>query len=103
MNSTLHEIREANNAGADPPYAATLVIYNFPDRDCSAEASAGELLIAEDGVNRYKTEYIDPIAELVQEFSDIRTVFVYGKQEQDLVAMSYYCRRLEAHALICRA
>lgn len=78
MNSTLHEIREANEAGADPPYAATLVIYNFPDRDCSAEASAGELHIDEDGVERYKTEYIDPIAELVQEFSDVRHIFVYG-------------------------
>ncbi|KAM0329517.1 hypothetical protein ACHAQA_004826 [Verticillium albo-atrum] len=77
MNSTLHEIRAANDAGANPPYAATLVIYNFPDRDCSAKASAGELLLAEDGLNRYKTEYIDPIADLVKKFSDVRIVFAY--------------------------
>ncbi|KAL2756546.1 glycoside hydrolase family 6 protein [Sodiomyces alcalophilus JCM 7366] len=77
MNSTLHEIRAANNAGANPPYAATLVIYNFPDRDCSAKASAGELHIDQDGVNIYKTQYIDPIRDLVEEFSDIRIIFAY--------------------------
>ncbi|KAF3359109.1 hypothetical protein VdG1_02671 [Verticillium dahliae VDG1] len=77
LNSTLHEIRAANDAGATPPYAATIVVYNFPDRDCSAKASAGELILAEDGLNRYKTEYIDPIAALIKKFSDIRTVIVY--------------------------
>ncbi|EEY23848.1 exoglucanase-6A [Verticillium alfalfae VaMs.102] len=77
LNSTLHEIRAANDAGASPPYAATIVVYNFPDRDCSAKASAGELILAEDGLNRYKTEYIDPIAALIKKFSDIRTVIAY--------------------------
>jgi cellulose 1,4-beta-cellobiosidase len=79
LNSTLHEIRAANDAGASPPYAHTFVIYNFPDRDCSAESSAGELLIEEDGLNRYKTEYIDPIVELLNEFHDIRSIIAYGK------------------------
>ncbi|KEY72263.1 hypothetical protein S7711_00262 [Stachybotrys chartarum IBT 7711] len=77
LNSTLHEIRAANDAGASPPYAHTFVIYNFPDRDCSAESSAGELLIEEDGLNRYKTEYIDPIVELLNEFHDIRSIIAY--------------------------
>lgn len=54
-------------------------MYNFPDRDCSARASDGELDLEEDGLNRYKTEYIDPIAELIKEFSDIRTIIAYGK------------------------
>lgn len=88
MNSTLHEIREANNAGANPPYAATLVIYNFPDRDCSAAASAGELHIDQDGVNIYKTQYIDPIRELVEEFSDIRIIFAYGEWQPQRQAVS---------------
>ena len=49
LNSTLHEIRAENDAGASPPYAHTIVVYNFPDRDCSAKSSAGELLLEEDG------------------------------------------------------
>ncbi|KAF6833699.1 cellobiohydrolase II [Colletotrichum plurivorum] len=77
MNSTLAEIRKLNQGGANPPYAGTYVIYNFPDRDCSAKASAGELVIAEDGLNKYKKEYIDPIAALAKEYSDTRIVFVY--------------------------
>jgi cellulose 1,4-beta-cellobiosidase len=40
------------------------VIYNLPNRDCSALASNGELKIAENGLNRYKAEYIDPIAAI---------------------------------------
>jgi cellulose 1,4-beta-cellobiosidase len=77
LNSTLHEIRAENEADASPPYAHTIVVYNFPDRDCSAKASAGELLLSEDGLNRYKTEYIDPIVELLEEFSDVRTIIAY--------------------------
>ncbi|KAH0435442.1 glycosyl hydrolase family 6 [Colletotrichum camelliae] len=77
MNSTLAEIRKLNQGGANPPYAGTYVVYNFPDRDCSAKASAGELAIADGGLDKYKTEYIDPIAALAKEYSDTRIVFVY--------------------------
>ncbi|CAI4211034.1 unnamed protein product [Parascedosporium putredinis] len=59
------------------PYAGLFVIYNFPDRDCSAKASDGELHLDDNGLERYQTEYIDPIAELVKEYDDIRTIFVY--------------------------
>jgi cellulose 1,4-beta-cellobiosidase len=78
LNTTLHEIRAENEKGANPPYAHTIVVYNFPDRDCSAESSAGELLLSEDGLNRYKTEYIDPIVDLLKEFRDVRTIIAYG-------------------------
>src|SRR6185436_12636899 len=47
------------------PLTVQFVIYNLPNRDCSALASNGELLIAQNGLNRYKTEYIDPIAEIM--------------------------------------
>ncbi|KAE9575097.1 1,4-beta-D-glucan cellobiohydrolase CEL6A [Colletotrichum fructicola] len=77
MNSTLAEIRKLNQGGANPPYAGTYVVYNFPDRDCSAKASAGELAIADGGLDKYKTEYIDRIAALAKEYSDTRIVFVY--------------------------
>jgi cellulose 1,4-beta-cellobiosidase len=39
-----------------------LVVYNLPDRDCSAKASDGELKIADDGLNKYKL-FIDGILE----------------------------------------
>ncbi|TDZ33144.1 1,4-beta-D-glucan cellobiohydrolase CEL6A [Colletotrichum spinosum] len=77
MNSTLAQIRKLNQEGANPPFAGTYVVYNFPDRDCSAKSSAGELVIAEDGINKYKKEYIDPIAALAKEYSDTRIVFIY--------------------------
>ncbi|TXS32367.1 cellobiohydrolase [Streptomyces sp. adm13(2018)] len=40
-----------------------LVVYNLPGRDCAALASNGELGPTE--INRYKTEYIDPIAAIL--------------------------------------
>ncbi|MGX1026749.1 glycoside hydrolase family 6 protein [Streptomyces sp. SAI-097] len=42
-----------------------LVIYNLPGRDCSALASNGELGPTE--IDRYKSEYIDPIAEILSD------------------------------------
>lgn len=41
---------------------AQFVIYNLPGRDCAALASNGELGPTE--IDRYKTEYIDPIAAI---------------------------------------
>ncbi|KAH9486113.1 1,4-beta-D-glucan cellobiohydrolase CEL6B [Psilocybe cubensis] len=38
-----------------------LVVYNLPDRDCSAGASDGEFKLDEDGLSKYKN-YIDTIA-----------------------------------------
>lgn len=78
MSTTLASLRERNEAGANPPEAGLFVIYNFPNRDCSAKASDGELHLDEDGLERYKTEYIDPIVELAKEYSDTRLIFVYG-------------------------
>jgi len=39
-----------------------IVIYNLPGRDCAALASNGEL--GPDEIDRYQSEYIDPIAEI---------------------------------------
>ena len=46
--------------------AIGIVIYNLPSRDGSALASNGELLIAQNGLNRYKTEYIDVIYSIIE-------------------------------------
>jgi len=58
--------------------AVGIVIYNLPNRDGSALASNGELLIAEDGLNRYKAEYIDVIYRILSDpkYSKLRIVMV---------------------------
>ncbi|MEV3937709.1 glycoside hydrolase family 6 protein [Glycomyces sp. NPDC049804] len=50
---------EALTQGAD---VIQFVIYNLPGRDCAALASNGELKA--DEIDRYKSEYIDPIAAI---------------------------------------
>ncbi|HLK37858.1 MAG TPA: glycoside hydrolase family 6 protein [Polyangiaceae bacterium] len=44
------------------PVVTLFVIYDLPERDCSAKASAGELTASNRGEERYKTEFIAPIA-----------------------------------------
>ncbi|MBN1312133.1 MAG: glycoside hydrolase family 6 protein, partial [Anaerolineae bacterium] len=56
--------------------AIQIVVYDLPNRDCSALASNGELLIAEDGFNRYMNEYINPIASAVAQFPNLRVIAV---------------------------
>ncbi|GIQ67349.1 hypothetical protein DUZ99_02530 [Xylanibacillus composti] len=60
------------------PITATIVIYDLPGRDCSALASNGELPLTQEGLQRYKTEYIDAITEVLAKpkFQDIRIVTV---------------------------
>jgi len=41
-----------------------VVIYNLPDRDCSAKASDGEFKLDDDGLNKYKA-YIDQIVKVI--------------------------------------
>lgn len=72
---TLGDIRKANQAGANPPYAAQIVVYNLPDRDCAAHASNGEFSIANNGANNYKN-YVDNIRKKLIEYSDVRTILV---------------------------
>lgn len=52
------------------------VLYNLPDRDCSAGESAGELVLSENGLKRYKTEYIQPYAEKVSAATDLTFAIV---------------------------
>lgn len=53
-----------------------LVIYNLPNRDCAALASNGELYLAQDGLNLYKTSYIDPIVKILQQYPDVRVAAI---------------------------
>jgi cellulose 1,4-beta-cellobiosidase len=44
------------------PVLTVFVVYDLPNRDCAAKSSAGELLLSENGEQRYQREFIDPIA-----------------------------------------
>jgi cellulose 1,4-beta-cellobiosidase len=44
------------------PQLPVFIVYDLPERDCAAVASAGELTIAKGGEKRYEKEFIDKIA-----------------------------------------
>lgn len=75
MADTLADIRAANKAGANPPYAGLFVVYDLPDRDCAAAASNGEYSIANGGVANYKA-YIDAIRAQLVAYSDLRILLI---------------------------
>jgi cellulose 1,4-beta-cellobiosidase len=58
--------------------AVGVVIYDLPNRDGAALASNGELLIAKNGLNRYKTEYVDAIFNTIKQakYGSLRIVMV---------------------------
>lgn len=60
------------------PMLVPIVVYNLPNRDCAAGASAGELRLEADGLRRYKEEFIDRIVEIVDEprFRSLRVVTI---------------------------
>jgi cellulose 1,4-beta-cellobiosidase len=66
---------EALRQGAD---LVQLVIYNLPNRDCHGEGANGEVPVAAGGQQRYQTDYIDPIVEILSrpEYADLRLVAV---------------------------
>ncbi|WP_068687943.1 glycoside hydrolase family 6 protein, partial [Thermobifida halotolerans] len=49
------------------PLVIQVVIYNLPGRDCAALASNGEL--GPEEIDRYKNEYIDPIADIMSDYA----------------------------------
>eukprot|EP01118_Nematostelium_gracile_P001011 TRINITY_DN1100_c0_g1_i2.p1 TRINITY_DN1100_c0_g1~~TRINITY_DN1100_c0_g1_i2.p1 ORF type:complete len:301 (-),score=62.41 TRINITY_DN1100_c0_g1_i2:320-1222(-) len=67
----------ANTASRSSPHGTVIsvVIYDIPNRDCSAGASHGEINCADatctEGLNRYKSAYIDPIFAVFQKYSNL--------------------------------
>ncbi|MFC4118690.1 glycoside hydrolase family 6 protein [Nonomuraea zeae] len=78
LQAHLDEAVRQDAANGSAPLTIQFVIYDLPNRDCSALASNGELLIAENGLNRYKTEYIDPIAAIMSNsaYANLRIVTI---------------------------
>jgi cellulose 1,4-beta-cellobiosidase len=92
------------------PVTALIVIYDLPNRDCFAEASNGELQLAQNGTQRYKEEYIAPIKQILAAHSGQRIAAVIepdslpniatnlgGKRCDETTAQSY--RDNVAHTL----
>jgi cellulose 1,4-beta-cellobiosidase len=73
---------QLQNALADDtsgaPMIFPIVIYDLPDRDCAALASNGELSIANNGLQYYEQDYIDPIAQILSDYehTNLRIVAV---------------------------
>ena len=65
-------------ANGSSALAIEVVVYDLPNRDCAALASNGELLIAQNGLARYRTEYIDPIRAVLANpaYANLRIVLV---------------------------
>jgi cellulase/cellobiase CelA1 len=80
--------------------AIGIVIYDMPNRDGSALASNGELLIAENGLHRYKTEYIDAIFKVLNQpkYAALRIVMVIEPDSlPNLITNLSFPRVAEAH------
>jgi cellulose 1,4-beta-cellobiosidase len=60
LQDWLDEAKKQQDASSQPTLSV-IVVYNLPDRDCAAESSAGELKSDENGEERYRKEFIDPI------------------------------------------
>jgi cellulose 1,4-beta-cellobiosidase len=64
-------IKEARQQRKSKKIIVGLVLYNLPDRDCSAGESAGELSIANNGLAIYKKEFVDEYAKIVSKAKDL--------------------------------
>jgi cellulose 1,4-beta-cellobiosidase len=65
-----------NNAVSQGANMFMFIVYDLPNRDCAALASNGELLIAQNGMARYRAEYIDPIVSILADFPQLRIVTI---------------------------
>jgi cellulose 1,4-beta-cellobiosidase len=75
-------MQQLTNAAAQgttsTPSLVEIVIYDLPGRDCAALASNGEIPATAAGLTEYESQYIDPIASILQQFasSPIRVVAI---------------------------
>ncbi len=71
----LDEAKKQQDASGKPTLTV-VVVYDLPNRDCSAAASAGELKVAQNGEERYRKEFIDPIVNIFKAHPDQPIVVV---------------------------
>jgi cellulose 1,4-beta-cellobiosidase len=73
----------AQEKASSQPVVAVFVLYDLPNRDCSAASSAGELSVESGGEGRYQRDYIDVIAKSFQAHPSVKIV---GVVEPDSLA-----------------
>jgi len=65
-------LADALNQAGNSDIVVPFVVYNLPDRDCSAGASNGEILCADAnctaGIAQYQTQYIDVIVQAFEQY-----------------------------------
>jgi cellulose 1,4-beta-cellobiosidase len=66
----------AQQKATGEPVVAVFVLYDLPERDCSAKASGGELTAANGGEDRYQAEYLDRIAAQLRAHPSQRIVAI---------------------------
>ena len=102
---------QADAQSGGSPLVFNLVVYDLPGRDCHALASNGELPATAAGMERYRTEYIDPIVALLDqpEYENLRIVatiepdslpnLVTNQSDADCVTAAPYYRQGVQYAL----
>lgn len=90
-------LNDALNQGAD---LITFVIYNLPNRDYWAPHGSEELLISEDGMERYKTEFIDPTAAIFTDplYAEIRIICIIESKSLSSLLTSWNTTRCQEAA-----
>jgi cellulose 1,4-beta-cellobiosidase len=76
LPSVLADVDRQRARQAGKPVVAVFSIYDLPNRDCAAKASAGEFSIENDGERRYRTDFIDPVAAQFRAHSGARVVVI---------------------------
>jgi cellulose 1,4-beta-cellobiosidase len=71
---------KAQQAKTGKKTLTVFIVYDLPNRDCAAAASNGELVCADsacsDGLNTYKTKYVDPIVALFKKYPELPIVAI---------------------------
>ncbi|KUJ06411.1 glycoside hydrolase family 6 protein [Mollisia scopiformis] len=70
INQTVSEARKEQRK-THKKQIIELVLYNLPDRDCSAGESSGEFSLANNGLELYKHSFVDPYAATLKAAWDL--------------------------------
>jgi cellulose 1,4-beta-cellobiosidase len=79
----LDEAVKQQASGGGGPMLVAVTVYDLPDRDCAAFASNGELHTSENGLARYKAEYIDRIVQVIQSKPEYQQLRIAAIVEPD--------------------
>lgn len=74
--SALLDQAQEQQSRSRQPVVTVFVVYDLPNRDCSAKSSNGELSVENGGEERYRTEFIDKIAAQFQAHSAQKIVAI---------------------------